>query len=312
MNNLNFFSDYLIASLRLAVPLAFAALGGLYSERSGVLNIALEGMLLTGAFTAAAATFYTGNPWLGILASLIAGGLVGLLHAVLCVTLRVDQLVSGLAINLVAAGLTSFLARLVFGGSSTQQLPGIGAITIPGLANIPLIGPLLFQQDFLVYLLFILVILTTYILFKTSFGLTLRAVGESPKAAGTAGISVTFVCYIAVVISGCLASLGGAYLTLVQVRFFAEGMSAGKGFIAIAALIFGRWHPIGSALACLLFGATEALQLRIQALGANIPYQFLVMLPYAIALLALVGLAGKSTPPKALGTPYFAENHHSD
>ncbi|MEH2268394.1 MAG: ABC transporter permease [Nostoc sp.] len=312
MNNFNFFSDYLIASLRLAIPLAFAALGGLYSERAGVLNIALEGMLLIGAFTAAAATFYTGNPWLGILASLIAGGLVGLLHAVLCVTLRVDQLVSGLAINLVVAGLTSFLARLVFSGSSTQQLPGIGAITIPGLANIPLIGPLLFQSDFLVYLLFILVILTTYILFKTSFGLTLRAVGESPKAADTAGISVAFVRYIAVVISGCLASLGGAYLTLVQVRFFAEGMSAGKGFIAIAALIFGRWHPIGSALACLLFGATEALQLRIQALGANIPYQFLVMLPYTIALLALVGLAGKSTPPKALGTPYFGENRQSD
>ncbi|MBN3909971.1 MAG: ABC transporter permease [Nostoc sp. NMS1] len=312
MNNLNFFSDYLIATLRLAVPLTFAALGGLYSERAGVLNIALEGMLLTGAFTSAAATFSTGNPWLGILASLIAGGLVGLLHAVLCVTLRVDQLVSGLAINLVAAGLTSFLARLVFSGSSTQQLPGIEAIIIPGLANIPLIGPLLFQSDFLVYLLFILVILTTYILFKTSFGLTLRAVGESPKAAETAGISVQNIRYIAVVISGCLASLGGAYLTLVQVRFFAEGMSAGKGFIAIAALIFGRWHPVGSALACLLFGATEALQLRIQALGANIPYQFLVMLPYAIALLALVGLAGKSTPPKALGTPYFGENRHSD
>ena len=294
MNNLNFLSDYLAATLRLAVPLGFAALGGLYSERSGVLNIALEGMLLTGAFTSAAATFYTGSPWLGILASGIAGGLVGLLHAVLCVTLRVDQLVSGLAINLVASGLTSFLARLVFSGSSTQQLPGIGAIMIPGLANIPLIG-LLFQSDILVYLLFVLVILTTYILFKTSFGLTLRAVGESPKAALTAGISVQIVRYIAVVISGCLASLGGAYLTLVQVRFFAEGMSAGKGFIAIAALIFGRWHPVGSALACLLFGATEALQLRIQALGANIPYQFLVMLPYAIALLALVGKLGKST-----------------
>ncbi|OUL22530.1 ABC transporter permease [Nostoc sp. 106C] len=312
MNNLNFFSDYLVATLRLAVPLGFAALGGLYSERSGVLNIALEGMLLTGAFTSAATTFHTGNPWLGIFAALIAGGLVGLLHAFLCVTLRVDQLVSGLAINLVAAGLTSFVARLVFSGNSTQQLPGIGAIIIPGLANIPLLGPLLFQQDILVYLLFILVIFTTYILFQTSFGLTLRAVGESPKAADTAGISVQFVRYIAVIVSGCLASLGGGYLCLIQVRFFAEGMSAGKGFIAIAALIFGRWHPIGSALACLLFGATEALQLRIQALGANIPYQFLVMLPYAIALLALVGLAGKSTPPKALGTPYFGENRHSD
>lgn len=306
MNNLNFFCDYLVASIRLTVPLGFAALGGLYSERSGVLNIALEGMLLTGAFASGAATFYTNNVWVGMVAALIAGGLVGLLHAFLCVSLRVDQLVSGLAINLVAAGLTSFLSRLVFSG--TQQLPGIMPIIIPGLANIPLIGTILFQQDIFVYLLIFLVVFSTYILYRSSFGLTLRAVGESPKAADTAGVAVQNVRYIAVIISGCLASLGGAYLTLVQVRFFAEGMSAGKGFIAIAALIFGRWHPVGSALACLLFGATEALQLRIQALGANIPYQFLVMLPYLIALLALVGLAGKSTPPRALGTPYFPEN----
>lgn len=194
--------------------------------------------------------------------------------------------------SVVGVVLTSlFLARLVFSGSSTQQLPGIGAITIPGLANIPLIGPLLFQSDFLVYLLFILVILTTYILFKTSFGLTLRAVGESPKAADTAGISVAFVRYIAVVISGCLASLGGAHLTLVQVRFFAEGMSAGKGFIAIAALIFGRWHPIGSALACLLFGATEALQLRIQALGAKYP---LPIFSHATSYDRFIGISGIS------------------
>ncbi|QSJ16418.1 ABC transporter permease [Nostoc sp. UHCC 0702] len=312
LNHLNFFSDYLVASVRLAVPLAFAALGGLYSERSGVLNIALEGMLLTGAFTSAVATFYTGNVWLGVLAALIAGGLVGLLHAFLCVSLHVDQLVSGLAINLVAAGFTSFLARLVFSGGRAGRLPGIDAIIFPGLANIPLIGALLFQQDILVYLLLILIALTTYILFRTSFGLTLRAVGEYPQAAVTAGVSVQTVRYCAVVMSGCLASLGGAYLTLVQIKFFTEQMSAGKGFIAIAALIFGRWHPISSALACLLFGATEALQLRIQALGANIPYQFLTMLPYAIAMLALVGLAGKSTPPKALGVPYFPENRQSD
>ncbi len=307
-NNLDFFSDYLVASLRLAVPIGFAALGGLYSERSGVLNIALEGMLLTGAFASAAATLYTGNVWFGVLAALIAGGLVGLLHAFLCVTLRVDQLVSGLAINLVASGITSFLARLVFSGGSAQRLPGIEAIIVPGFANIPLIGPLLFQQDILVYLLLSLIFITTYILFHTSFGLTLRALGEYPKAAETAGVSVQMVRYIAVVTSGCLASLGGADLALVQIKFFTEGMSAGKGFIAIAALIFGRWHPLGTALACLLFGATEAMQLRIQALGANIPYQFLVMLPYAIAILALVGLAGKSTTPRALGIPYFPEN----
>ncbi|NMG11310.1 ABC transporter permease [Brasilonema sp. UFV-L1] len=306
------YSDYFVASLNLAVPLAFAALGGMYSERSGVLNIALEGLLLTGAFTSAAATFHTGNPWLGVLCALIVGGLVGLLHAFLCVTLYVNQLVSGLAINLVAAGLTSFLARLVFNSSMTQRLPGIEPIVIPGLAKIPILGVILFQQNVLVYLLLILVAVSIYILFRTSFGLTLRAVGEYPKAAATAGVSVSRVQYWAVVLSGCLASLGGAYLTLVQIRFFTEGMSAGKGFIAIAALIFGRWHPLGSTLACFLFGATEALQLRIQALGANIPYQFLVMLPYAIALFALLGLAGKSIPPQGLGVPYSPENQQDN
>ncbi|MBN3922627.1 ABC transporter permease [Nostoc sp. NMS4] len=312
MNNINFFSDYLVASLSLAIPLAFAALGGMYSERSGVLNIALEGMLITGAFSSAVATFYTGNPWLGVLCALIAGGLVGLLHAFMCVTLYVNQLVSGLAINLVAAGLTSFLARLVFNGSSTQRLPGIEPTIVPGLANIPILGSLLFQQDILVYLLITLVAGSIYILFYTSFGLTLRAVGEYPQAAATAGLSVSRVRYLAVVVSGCLASLGGADLTLVQIKFFTEGMSAGKGFIAIAALIFGRWHPLGSTLACFLFGATEALQLRIQAVGANIPYQFLVMLPYTIALFALLGLAGKSIPPQGLGVPYSPENQQDD
>lgn len=306
------FSDYLIASLRLTVPLAFAALGGMYSERSGVLNIALEGMMLTGAFTSAVVTLYTGNPWLGVIAALLAGGLVGLLHAFLCVSLYVDQLVSGLAINLVAAGFTSFLARLVFQSNSTQRLPGITATVIPGLAQIPILGPLLFQQDMLVYLLLAMVAASIYILFHTSFGLTLRAVGEYPQAAATSGVSVSMVRYGAVILSGCLASLGGVYLALVQIQFFSEGMSAGKGFIAIAAVIFGRWHPLGIMLACLLFGATEALQLRIQSLGVNIPYQFLVMLPYAIALFALLGLAGKSIPPKGLGVPYLPENHQNN
>ena len=171
---------------------------------------------------------------------------------------------------------------------------------------------MLFQQDVFVYSLITLVVISIYFLFHTSFGLTLRAVGEYPQAAATAGVSVSKVRYGAVVLSGCLASLGGAYLTLVQIRFFTEGMSAGKGFIAIAALIFGRWHPLSTTLACFLFGATEALQLRIQAFGANIPYQFLAMLPYAIALFALVGLAGKSTPPQGLGVPYSPENRQDN
>jgi general nucleoside transport system permease protein len=307
-NSLVFFEDYLSASLRLAVPLAFAALGGLYSERSGVLNIGLEGMMLTGAFVSAATVFYSGNVGLATLAAIASGGLVGLLHACLCVTLRVNQLVSGLAINLSMAGLTAFLSRLVFNSKTTEPLPGMEAIAIPGLHQIPIVGSLLFDRDLLVYLLFLLLPLSHYLLFQTSLGLTLRAVGESPRAAETAGISVTRVRYGSVVLSGCLAALGGAYLVLVHVKFFTEDISAGKGFIALAALIFGRWCPIGTGLACLLFGATEALQLRIQAFNLNIPYQFLAMLPYLTALFALVGLAGKSTPPAALGIPYIKES----
>lgn len=307
MDNIDFFTDYLVASLRLSAPLAFAALGGLWSERSGVLNIGLEGMLLAGAFASSAVAFFTGNVWLGIFSSLVAGGLVGLLHAYLCVTLRVDQLVSGLAINLTSAGLTSFWSRVLFNSGQAQQLPSIQAISIPQLQNIPILG-ILFNQDPLIYFLFLLVPLSTYVLFRTSLGLSLRAVGEYPRAADTAGVFVKRVRYIAVILSGCLAGLGGAYLALVHVKFFVEDMSAGKGFIALAALIFGRWHPLSTALACLLFGATEALQLRIQAFNLNIPYQFLVMLPYVIALLALLGLAGKSTPPAALGIPYIPES----
>jgi len=307
-NSLTFVSDYLAASLRLSVPLAFAALGGLFSERSGVLNIALEGMLLTGAFVSAAVTFYAGNGWIGILAAIAAGGLIGVLHAYLSVTLHVNQLVSGLAINLSVAGLTAFGSRLVFTTETTQKLPGIETIALPGLSQIPILGTLLFNQDWLVYLLLMLIPCITYLLFHTSLGLTLRAVGEYPKAADTAGIRVGRVRYLSVILSGCLAALGGAYLVLIHVRFFTEGISAGKGFIALAALIFGRWHPVYTVLACFLFGATEALQLRVQAFNLNIPYQLLTMLPYVIALFALVGLAGKSTPPAALGIPYVKES----
>lgn len=308
MDNLSFFTDYLVASLRLSVPLAFAALGGLFSERSGVLNIGLEGMLLSGAFAGAVGAFLTGNAWMGMLLAVGVGGMVGWLHAYLCVTWRVDQLVSGLAINLTAAGLTAFWSRILFNSDRAEKLPSISAIGIPGLKDIPIFGNLLFNQDPLIYFLFLLVPAATYLLFRTSLGLSLRAVGEYPRAADTAGIRVSLVRYVAVIISGCLAGLGGGYLSLIHVGYFAEGMSAGKGFIALAALIFGKWHPVSTAFACLLFGATEALQLRIQAFNLNIPYQFLVMLPYVIALLALVGLAGKSTPPTALGVPYLPES----
>ncbi len=263
-------------------------------------------MLLTGAFVSAAVSITTENVWIGTLIAVLAGGILGLIHAYLCVSLRVNQLVSGLAINLAVSGLTAYGARVLF-DSGTIALPGIETINIFGLKDLPILG-IFFNQDLLFYLLLLLIPVSIYIIFNTSWGLVLRAVGEYPQAAATAGISVSFVRYLSVSLSGCLASLGGVYLALVHVKFFTEGMSSGKGFIALAAIIFGRWHPVYTVLACLLFGATEALQLRVQAFNLNIPYQFLVMLPYLIALLALIGLAGKSTPPAALGKVYFKDS----
>ncbi|MGD1863827.1 MAG: ABC transporter permease [Phormidesmis sp.] len=302
MPPIDFVTDFLFASLRLSVPLAFAALGGIFSERSGVLNIGLEGMILTGAFASAAIVFISGQVWIGVAIACLAGALVGLLHAYLCVSLGVNQLVSGLAINLATAGLTTYSARLIF-TTGTVALSSIEPIGIPFFKNLPLLS-VFFQQDLLFYALIVLIVASTYSLFHTHWGLSLRAVGNAPKAADTAGISVARVRYLSVVICGLLCGLAGAYLTLVQVGFFTENMSAGKGFIALAALIFGRWHPVGTAFACLLFGTTEALQLRIQAFGLDIPYQLLAMLPYLTALLALTGIAGKVNPPAALGIPY--------
>jgi len=306
MTNIDFLSDYLSATIRLSLPLAFAALGGIFSERSGILNIALEGMLLTGAFVSAAVSVTTENVYLGTLIAILAGGILGLIHAYLCISLKVNQIVSSLAINLAASGLTAYGARILF-DSGTIALPGIETINFFGLKDVPILGIFL-NQDLLFYLLLLLIPVSSYIIFNTSWGLALRAVGEYPQAAATAGISVSLVRYLSVSFSGCLASLGGVYLALVHVKFFTEGMSSGKGFIALAAIIFGRWHPVYTVLACLLFGATEALQLRLQAFNLNIPYQFLEMLPYIISLFALIGLAGKSTPPAALGKVYFKDS----
>ncbi|WP_413162772.1 ABC transporter permease [Capilliphycus salinus ALCB114379] len=304
--NLSFITDYFSSSISLAIPLAFAALGGLFAERSGVINIGLEGLLLTGAFVGAASSVLTENLAISILIAVVIGGCVGGVHAYLCVSLNVNQIVSGLAINLAASGLTAYGARLLF-NTGTVALPKLPKLEIFGLKSIPVLG-VIFQQDILCYLLLILIGLSTYIIFKTHWGLTLRAVGESAVAADATGISVVKVRYICVILSGILASLGGVYLALVHVGFFTEGMSAGKGFIAIAAIIFGRWHPVYTSLACFLFGTTEALQLRIQAFNLDIPYQFLVMLPYLIALFALVGIAGKSTPPAALGKAFNSQH----
>jgi general nucleoside transport system permease protein len=285
------FNYTLIAStIRLSTPLILAALGGLYSERGGVINIALEGMMLAGAFTAAAVTVFTHSPWAGLLAAVIAGLVVAALHAVVTIKYRADQVVSGAAINILFLGVPALLSGALFESTgATPQLPRDQ--TLPNT---------------LVYLAFILVAVTAYVIHRTRFGLRLRAVGENPEAAMAAGVSVTRMRYAGVLISGALAALGGAYLSIGQSSLFTRNMTAGRGFIALAALIFGKWDPVGALLACLFFGFAEAVAIRMQG-TVDIPNQFIQMIPYILTMVVLAGWIGRATPPKALGTPYVKE-----
>jgi general nucleoside transport system permease protein len=285
------FNYALIAStIRLSTPLILAALGGLYSERGGVINIALEGMMLAGAFTAAAVTVFTHSPWAGLLAAVIAGLVVAALHAVVTINYRADQVVSGAAINILFLGVPALLSGALFESTgATPQLPRDQ--TLPNT---------------LVYLAFILVAVTAYVIYRTRFGLRLRAVGENPEAAMAAGVSVTRMRYAGVLISGALAALGGAYLSIGQSSLFTRNMTAGRGFIALAALIFGKWDPVGALLACLFFGFAEAVAIRMQG-TVDIPNQFIQMIPYVLTMVVLAGWIGRATPPKALGTPYVKE-----
>jgi general nucleoside transport system permease protein len=301
-------ADFLATSLRLSVPIIFAAIGGVLSERSGVYNIGLEGMILAGAFGAAVGGYFAGTPFAGLVVGIAFGMLAALILAVLAISLGVNQIVTGIAINMLMLGLTAFLSRVVFGGQgNTMTLAGFKPIAIPLLADIPIVGPVLFNQDLLVYFMYALVALAYWLMFHTRWGLSIRAVGENPKAADTAGLSVPRLRYIAVLASGGIAGLGGCYLVLSQVFLFSEHMSAGKGFIALAAVILGRWSPLGALLACLLFGVCDALQLRLQFANPEVPYQAFVILPYAVSILALIGLVGKPTPPAAVGLHYKRE-----
>jgi len=234
--------------------------------------------------------------------------LAGSILAVLGVSLGVNQIVTGIAINLFVLGITAFLSRIVFGAqANTLRLPGFKPIEIPGLSSFPVIGPVLFRQDLLVYLMIALAVLVFLFLYRTPWGLAVRAVGDNPAAADTAGIPVNAVRYGCVIAAGGLAAMGGSYIVLSQVFLFSEHMSAGKGFIALAAVILGRWHPLGALAACLLFGMFDALQLRLQFNYQDVPHQFFQMLPYLISILALVGLVGKPRPPAAIGRHYRRE-----
>ncbi len=308
--DLTMITDFLSSSLRMAVPLTFATVGGMFSERSGVYNIGLEGMILLGAFGAAVGAFFMGTPFAGLAVGTGLGAAGGLLLSILAVSLHVNQLVTGIAINMFAIGLTSFLSRVVFSGNATtMSLPGFKPIAIPLLSKIPVLGPVFLNQDLLVYILYLIIALLYFILFHTPWGLKIRAVGEYPRAADTAGVSVYRVRYASVITSGALAGMGGCYLVLSQVFLFTEHMSAGKGFIALAAIILGRWNPVGGFFACLLFGSCDALQLRLQFSHPQVPYQIFSMLPYVASILALIGIVGKANPPSSAGIAYRREEN---
>ncbi len=279
-----------MATIRSATPLIFSALGGTFSDRSGVVNIGLDGMMTVGAFSAVFLSYKTGSPWLGLLAAAVAGGLFGLLLAFLSVNFKANQTVVGVAINILAAGLTTFLLVAVWG--KPGQTPNVEYFQPWGLFNI------------FTYLAIVLVIISYLVLYKTPFGLRVRAVGEHPAAADTLGIDVYKIRYICVIISGILAGLGGASLSIGSISLFKEGMVAGRGFIALAAMIFGKWHPVGAALACLFFGFADAIQTVSMTLGLKLPKEFLYALPYVLTMLAVSGLIGKAVAPAADGIPY--------
>lgn len=292
------------STVRLATPLILAALGGMFSERSGVINIALEGKMLAGAFTAAAITYAADaklglgafSPWLGLLAGVGAGMIVAAIYAVVCIRFKADQVVSGMAINILMIGVPGFLSGAFFQSSgSTPQIPKEHLIPWTPIA-----------------IAFSLVVLTWYVLYRTPFGLRLRSVGENPGAADAAGVNVARLRYSGVLLAGALAGIGGAYLSIGQSSLFTRNMTAGRGFIALAALIFGKWRPVQTMLACLLFGFTEAVSIQMQGVmklpsGEDIPVQFIQMVPYVLTIIVLAGFIGQSRPPQALGRPYQKE-----
>jgi simple sugar transport system permease protein len=286
----------IFSTIRLSTPLILAAIGGMFSERSGVINIALEGMMLAGAFTAAATTYATGNPWVGLVCAVGAGLLIALIHAVACIRYAADQVVVGTAINIMMIGLPGFLSGAFFLSSgSTPQMP---------IEQLVPRAPIVMA--------FVSVPLAWYVLYRTPFGLRLRAVGENPGAADAAGLNVAAIRYSGVLISGALAALGGAYLSIGQSSLFTRNMTSGRGFIALAALIFGKWRPVQTLAACVFFGLTEAITIQMQGVvklpsGDDIPVQFIQMVPYVLTIIVLAGFIGHSRPPRALGQPYEKE-----
>lgn len=289
------------STVRLATPLVWAAIGGLFSERAGVVNVALEGLMLAGAFTAAAVTFYAGSPWGGLLAAMAAGAAVAAILAVVCIRFQANEVVAGTGINLLFMGLPAVLSGALFLSSgATPQIPQEQLVPAPGDVSV------------LSMLALALVLATVYVVYRTPFGLRLRAVGENPAAADAAGVRVLRIRYTAVILSGVLAGIGGAYLSIGQSSLFTRNMSAGRGFIALAALIFGKWRPVQTMLACVLFAFADAITIQMQGVvklpsGEDVPVQFVQMIPYVVTIVVLAGFIGQSRAPGSLGVSYRRE-----
>ena len=303
-----------LLSFQMSVPLVLTALGGMFSERSGVVNIGLEGMMLVGAFSAVAVTFIAQNPWIGLLGASLGGGALALVHAIICVKFKGNHIVSGAGLILIGAGLTDFGSKVVWGHKGySDPLPltlVLPKVNIPGAENIPVIGYAISSMSPMIYVMFLLTIVCWYVLYKTPFGLRLRSAGEDPSTLDAAGVNVEHIRITGVVISGMMAGLGGAYLSIGYNSAFGSGMTAGRGFISLAALIFGNWTPIGCFLAGMFFGFLYGLRILIEGLQQFAfldPYsEFVAMIPYVFVIVALAGIR-RSIPPKAIGVPYEKE-----
>lgn len=296
----------LVSSVVRATPIGLAALSGIYSERSGVVNIGIEGMILMGAFVSVVFASITDSMFIGVLAGMIAGTAMASLHAVLSIKYRVNQIVSGTGIIILALGISSYVHRAVLEKSTELNSPGpaIAALPIPFIWKIPVIGPIFFNQSPIIYTLFALLIITHILMYYTRWGLRIRAVGEHPKAADTLGINVFRIRYISVLLSGAIAGMGGAYMSIGAAGRFNEGMSAGKGFLGLAAMIFGNWNPGGAYLGALIFGFFDSWQEKLSILQVGVPPEILGMAPYIATMIVLAGFVGRARMPAADGTPY--------
>ena len=294
-----------VAAIRISTPIALAAMGGAFSEKAGIINIGLEGMILFGAFAGVLGSFFTGSPWLGVLLAIAFGGLLGFILALFTVRFKADHVVAGVALNIFSLGATTWLMQVLWSSRGcSPNVKGLDQISIPVIESIPIVGKLFGTHSPLIYLMFILVFSGWILLFKTPLGLRIRIVGEHPEAADTLGIKIKKTQYFCVILSGMLSGLGGAYLSLGHLNLFSMNMSAGRGYMALAANIFGQWNPLGGFLASYLFAFTDAVQMRLQGLNIGIANELIQMLPYILTIFVLAGAVIRSRPPAFLGKHY--------